>query len=121
MEEKPCFGAGPAFFLREPARAKTVNTLPWYALLLGGMGLAGVGTGLAFLAELAARALGREGRRCLLSGGVLGGTAGLAAACLWSGALPKGGGAMVGLLLAFSALEEPEGRPLRRSRTGDGD
>ncbi len=112
FEARPILGSGPESYLAESAGA--ANPMPWYAALLGGTGLLGLGMWLALLAELAARTLGRDGRRCLLYGGVLGGTAGLAVACLWSPALPEGAGAMVGLLLAFSILEEPE-RPSRRS------
>ncbi len=120
FEKRPLLGSGPESYLCEPAKGG--EPMPWYAALLGGTGLLGLGLWLALLAELAARALGREGRRCLYFGGVLGGTAGLAVAGLWAEALPEGAGALVGLLLAFSILEEPERQPGRRqARTRAGD
>lgn len=117
--ESPYFGEGPEAFAAgdRPADDGGAAPHPWYAALLGGGGLIGLGLWLALLAELAVRAVGRYGRRCLLSGGVLGATFGLAAVGLWTNALPEGAGALVGLLLAISALEEvdPEaGNHVRR-------
>lgn len=117
--EKPYLGTGPETFCPGDGHAPidTIKPYPWYATLLGGSGLLGLGMWLVLLAELAARALGRLGGRCLWYGGVLGGTAGLAVAGFWVDVLPEGAGALVGLLLAVSMLEEPqppaEPRPAR--------
>jgi O-antigen ligase len=92
------------------------NAPPWYAALLRGSGLAGIGLWLALLAELLARAAGRGGT-CAFAPGILGGVAALAAAGLWANALPPGAGAFVGLLLAFSVVREAGGAsppPARR-------
>ncbi len=113
---RPFLGSGPESFIRGGGRepAEGAVPVPWYATLLGGSGLAGFGMWLALLAELAARAAGRFGRRCLLHGGVLGGVAGLGTAGLWTDCLPEGAGAMAGLLIALSILEETEGRKKER-------
>lgn len=107
---KPFFGAGPEEFHpgdgHEPVAA--ITPAPWYASLLGGSGLAGFCMWLLLLGELAARTFGRYGKLCLWHGGVLGGVAGLAVAGLWTDVLPEGAGALVGLLIAISVLEEPE-------------
>lgn len=108
--DQPFFGAGPESFHagdgHEPAA--TIRPTPWYASLLGGSGLAGLGLWLVLLGELAARTFGRHGKRCLWYGGVLGGVAGVAVAGLWTDVLPEGAGALIGLLIAASVLEEPE-------------
>lgn len=81
---------------------------PWYAMMLGGSGLVGLGMWLVLLGEIAARALGRDGRRSQLrGGGVLGAVVGLAVAGVWTDALPAGAGALVGFLLALSMVEDP--------------
>ncbi len=108
--QRPFLGNGPEGFTNGGPRAADSpdEPKPWYAFLLGGSGLAGLGMWFVILAELAARALGRDGRRDQLrSGGVLGGTIGLAAAGVWTSVLVPGGGAMVGLLLAISMVEDP--------------
>ncbi len=111
--EQPYFGTGPSRFLSGNGVGQYIHSrpghpVPWYATLLGGTGLTGFGLWLVLLAELAARALGRTGKRSLWSGGVLGATAALAVCGLWTEAMPEGAGALVGLLLAISMLDEPE-------------
>lgn len=109
FESKPFFGDSPEHFLaNDPNRSNDKAAAPWYATLIGGTGLAGLGLWLVLLAELVVRAMGQHGQRCILPGGVLGGTAGLAIMSLWSNAMPLGAGAMIGLLLAFSIVEEEE-------------
>lgn len=122
---RPFLGYGPESFLT-PAETPPAVAEPraWYASLLGGSGLVGLGMWLALLAELAARALGRDNRRALFRGGVLGGAAGLAAAGWWCDVLPAGAGALVGFLLALSVVEDPEaaaesGRRSGRHRDGE--
>lgn len=123
FQVRPFLGSGPEAFLvgnggQESSADSECN--PWYATLLGGSGLVGLGMWLVLLGELAARTMGRFGRRCLWHGGVLGGVAALAVSGLWTDALPEGAGAMVGMLLALSILEEPDDhippRPARRRR-----
>lgn len=119
FQVRPFTGSGPEAFLdANGTNGRNGNaTVPWYALLLGGTGLAGLGMWLVLLGELAARTMGRFGRRCLWHGGVLGGVAALAAAGAWTDVLPEGAGAMVGLLIALSILEEPDDAiPARRAR-----
>lgn len=114
FETKPFFGVGPEAFLAADAKKAPApeTPTPWYAALLGGSGLAGLGIWLVILAQLAARSMGQFGWRCLLHGGVLGGAFGLAAAGLWTDAMPQGAGALVGLLLAVSIVEEEVVAPL---------
>lgn len=118
--EHPYLGSGPESFGGAEGNGNgarpvdALNPRPWYATLLGGSGLIGLGMWLVLLGELAARALGRYGKRCLWYGGVLGGTIGLAAAGLWVDALPEGVGALVGILIAVSTLEEPAAPPAPR-------
>jgi hypothetical protein len=117
---RPFLGSGPDAFLIGDGRdhGDVILGTPWYAALLGGSGLAGMGMWLALLAELAARTMGRFGKRCIWHGGVLGSAAALGAAGLWTDCLPEGAGALVGVLLALSILEEPEeGGTFRRART----
>ncbi|MCD8349210.1 MAG: hypothetical protein LUC93_01180 [Planctomycetaceae bacterium] len=108
---RPFFGSGPETFCIGDGHSPTDTYLcsPWYAALLGGSGLVGLGMWMVLLAELAARSMGRFGRRCLWHGGVLGSVAALALAGFWTDGLPEGAGAVVGILLALSILEEPEG------------
>lgn len=123
---RPYTGLGPDAFQAKCSEVpEKGGRASWYAALLGGTGLIGLCLWLVMLAELAARALGRDGRRTLLrSGGVLGGTVGLAVASAWTGALSPGAGAMAGFLLAVSLLEEPEvaaaGRRASRSKDRSG-
>lgn len=121
FQVRPMLGSGPDAFCvgdgHEPA--DTTQSAPWYAMLLGGSGLVGFGMWLVMLAELAARTMGRFGRRCLWHGGVLGSVAALGVAGLWTDALPEGAGALVGLVIALSILEEPEWATMsRRDREG---
>lgn len=110
FQVRPFLGSGPESFClgtgHEPA--DTLEPMPWYASLVGGAGLAGLGMWLVLLGELSARTMGRFGRRCLWHGGVLGGVMALAVAGLWTDALPEGPGALVGFLIALSILEEPD-------------
>lgn len=120
FQVRPFLGTGPESFHAGSGREPTgsITPTPWYATLLGGSGIVGLGVWAVLLAELAARAAGRPGaRRCLWHGGVLGGTVGLMLAGFWTEALPEGAGALVGFLVAVSVLEEPEPAPfLERSR-----
>ncbi|MDR1745575.1 MAG: hypothetical protein LBS30_07475 [Planctomycetota bacterium] len=120
FQTSPFLGAGPESFAAgagdEHADAVDgARPAPWYASLLGGTGLFGLGMWLALLGELTARATGRRGGRCLWQGGILGGAFALAVAGLWTDALPEGAGALVGVLLAASMLAEQE--PETPSRT----
>lgn len=110
FQVRPYLGSGPEAFLGANGDERGIHhsTAPWYATLLGGSGLVGLGMWLVLLGELAARTMGRFGRRCLWHGGVLGGVAALAVAGFWTDALPEGAGAMVGFLIALSILEEPD-------------
>ncbi len=120
FETSPYFGSGPGSFLSGNGNgARAVHSAPdsptpWYAVLLGGTGLVGLGLWLALLAELAARALGRFGRNSLWAGGVVGAAAALAASGLWTDGMPEGVGSLVGLLLAVSMLEQPDTAPSPR-------
>ncbi len=125
FQVRPYLGSGPESFASSApagAAADSAEPRPWYAALLGGTGVVGLGMWLALLGELLARAAGRYGRRCLWYGGVMGGVLALTAAGVWTDALPEGAGALVGLLLAVSILEEPEAAPeagRRRRRDGE--
>lgn len=125
FQVRPFFGSGPEAFIQGDGRQPVdgIDCSPWYATLLGGTGLVGLGMWFVLLAELAARTMGRFGRRCLWHGGVLGGVAALAAIGLWTDCLAEGSGAMVGLLIALSILEEPEtaSHPFHRTRKKRGD
>ncbi|MDR1613582.1 MAG: hypothetical protein LBT97_12495 [Planctomycetota bacterium] len=108
--DKPFFGDGlgpyhrretPRSGLTAVARASS----PWYASLLGGSGIVGLGMWLALLAELVARAAGRGGG-LLFGPGALGATVALLSAGVWTNVLAPGPGALVGVLLAFSALRD---------------
>jgi hypothetical protein len=116
----PFFGDGPGSFLAgdldgyHATTSRILEPTPWYANLLGGAGIAGIGLWLVLLAEIAARALGRSGNRSLWAGGALGATAALAVSGLWTGGLPEGVGALVGLLLAISILPESDEDPAPR-------
>ncbi len=124
FQVRPYLGTGPEKFIAgsgyEPV--DTCNPSPWYATLLGGAGVLGLGMWIVLLGEVAARTMGRFGRRCLWHGGVLGGVIALGISGMWTDSLPEGAGAMVGLLIALSILEEPEPPPpakKRRRRTGN--
>lgn len=110
FQVRPFLGAGPQSFIFGTGHEPTGSIIPapWYASLLGGAGLLGLGVWIALLAELAARTVGRFGKRCLWHGGVLGGVGALAVVGFWTDALPEGAGAMVGVLIALSILEEPD-------------
>ena len=124
FQVRPFLGSGPEAFIRGDGRQPVdgIECSPWYATLLGGTGLLGLGMWFVLLAELAARTMGRFGRRCLWHGGVLGGVAAMGALGLWTDCLAEGSGAMAGLLIALSILEEPEtaSHPFRRNRKNRG-
>lgn len=113
FQVRPFMGSGADSFIAGTGHEPTgsITPTPWYATLLGGSGLLGLGMWLVLLGELAARTMGRFGRRCLWHGGVLGGTVAAGVAGLWTDAMPEGAGAMVGILIALSILEEPEPAP----------
>ena len=113
FQVRPLLGSGPDAFcdLADRRTDDITRATPWFASLLGGSGLVGLGMWLVLLGELAARTMGRFGRRCLWHGGVLGGVSALTVAGLWTDALPEGAGALVGLLIALSILEEPDEAP----------
>lgn len=92
----------------------------WYATLLKGIGLVGLGMWVVLLGELCGRALGRYGKRCLLSGGVLGCVVGVAVAGLWTNVLTPGAGSLMGLLLAISIIDEPSAAPAVAARRRNG-
>ncbi len=114
FQVRPYFGTGPESYVSN-ADHETLDLRrpsPWYATLLGGTGLVGLGMWLVVLGDLAARTMGRVGRRCLWHGGVLGGVLGAGVAGVWTDALPEGAGAMLGFLVALSILEEPDETPM---------
>lgn len=123
FQTSPFLGAGPESFIAaagDEQAAAAARPAPWYASLLGGTGLFGAGMWLMLLGELAARAVGRSGRRCLWHGGALGCVFALAVSGFWTDALPKGAGALVGFLLAASILEEPEPEPKPKRKREQG-
>ncbi len=113
FQVRPYIGTGPESYVSHEDH-ETVDmrrASPWYATLLGGTGLLGLGMWLVMLGELAARTMGRFGRRCLWHGGVLGAILGVGVAAVWTDALPEGAGALIGVMIALSILEEPEELP----------
>ncbi len=111
--DRPFLGSGPdAFFTKRgnaPRQAAgDLDAPPWYASILGASGLFGLLTWFMLLAELFSRAVGRKGKSCMNAGGIAGAAISLAAAGIWTNVLAPGAGALVGLLLAVSMLDEPE-------------
>lgn len=86
FEAAPFLGSGTVF-------TASPLTAPWYAFLLGGTGLIGLGMWLALLGDAAARS------GTLLLGSVLA----LAVVGIWTSVPAEGAGTLVGLILALSA------------------
>ncbi len=108
--DRPFLGIGPDTFFtafgRDPKQTGTdFDAPPWYAQVLGSAGLIGLCLWFVLIAELIGRAVGRRGKPCMETAGIIGGVVGLIAAGIWTNVLASGGGALVGFMLALSILE----------------